>query len=183
MDKKELKAVLSNFDFRAGSQLKYYIIKSVFPDASFNTILSIGNFNERTFPSIKKEVDSKELPPLTLAADATTTTSPADGELQSKFDKLEEELKAARETILHLKNEMEEKDFLYSKSKSSYMEENVRLRKDVEYLQCELKKKQLVEPLQVRVTHSNGSKVKMRTPEPSFEELEDIWIENERHGE
>lgn len=61
MNKKELKTALSNFSMTAGAQLKYYIIKSLYPDIRPSEIEEIGGFNSRTFPVIRKGVEGKGL--------------------------------------------------------------------------------------------------------------------------
>jgi hypothetical protein len=181
MDKKDLIFILSNFDGHSGTQLRYYIYKSFFPEDSASEMIASGLFNASKFSAIRKAVEEKNLPLLKLdnCADATLITSPADGELQSKFDRLEEELKAARETIAELRNTMEEKDDLHSKCLKGYQEENLSLRKDVDYFKGELKKRQIMEPSYVTASHSanNFSNLKPRTPEPTLtpEEMEDIW--------
>ena len=100
MNKKELKATLSNFNMTAGAQLKYYIIKSLYPDIKPCEIEVIGGFNSRTFPIIRAGVEEKGLAPLyfTLSEEVE----------KDEMDEAESaELVALREENERLKNKLE----------------------------------------------------------------------------
>ena len=62
MNKEEIKAILSNFSAKCGAQLKYYLLKSMFPKMSIIEIREMGNFNANTFRSIRDAVEGKNLP-------------------------------------------------------------------------------------------------------------------------
>ena len=62
MNKEEVKAILSNFSAKCGAQLKYYLLKSMFPKMSIIEIREMGNFNANTFRSIRDAVEEKNLP-------------------------------------------------------------------------------------------------------------------------
>lgn len=62
MNKEEVKAILSNFSAKCGAQLKYYLLKSMFPKMSIIEIREMGNFNANTFRSVRDAVEEKNLP-------------------------------------------------------------------------------------------------------------------------
>ena len=64
MEQKELKEVLSNFGPNSGTQLKYYIITSLYPSADKSVIKDIGDFNVYTYSRIASVVRELALPPL-----------------------------------------------------------------------------------------------------------------------
>ena len=92
MNKKELKAALSNFNMTAGAQLKYYIIKSLYPDIKASEIEAIGGFNSRTFPAIRTGVEEKGLELLSFTAseeaEVTETESAELVELREENEEL-----------------------------------------------------------------------------------------------
>ena len=62
MNKKILQENLEKFSSTACMQLKYYIIKSIFPNIKDIEIKEIGGFNSNTFSKMKKAVEEKGLP-------------------------------------------------------------------------------------------------------------------------
>ena len=91
MNKNELKAVLNQFSSTACMQLKYYVIKSLFPNIEINEIKEIGNFNANTFKSIREAVESKELMPL-CCENREVNQGDVNEELQNELRSLREEL-------------------------------------------------------------------------------------------
>ena len=67
MNQKELKEILSNFSANSGAQLKYYIITSLFPEASKAEIKVIGEFNSQSFSRIEQAVRDLNIKPLSAA--------------------------------------------------------------------------------------------------------------------
>ena len=64
MNQMELKEILSNFSANSGAQLKYYIITSLFPEASKAEIKAIGEFNNQSFSRIEQAVRDLNIKPL-----------------------------------------------------------------------------------------------------------------------
>ena len=67
MNQMELKEILSNFSANSGAQLKYYIITSLFPEASKAEIKAIGEFNSQSFSRIEQAVRDLNIKPLSAA--------------------------------------------------------------------------------------------------------------------
>ena len=91
MEQKELKEILSNFGPNSGTQLKYYIITSLYPSADKGVIKDIGDFNAQTFSRIATAVRELALPPLVMpsleaASEQIADASPDIDDLQKKFD-------------------------------------------------------------------------------------------------
>lgn len=62
MNENEIKTLLSNFESTACMQLKYFLLKSIFPEATEDKILELGGFNAKSFSRIRSAVLSKSLP-------------------------------------------------------------------------------------------------------------------------
>ena len=80
MNQMELKEILSNFSANSGAQLKYYIITSLFPEASKAEIKAIGEFNSQSFSRIEQAVRDLNIKPLS----ATDVKEVDNAEMEAK---------------------------------------------------------------------------------------------------
>ena len=78
MNENEIKTLLSNFESTACMQLKYFLLKSIFPEATEDKILELGGFNAKSFSRIRSAVLEKNLPLLKFDNTSNLTIEPQD---------------------------------------------------------------------------------------------------------
>jgi hypothetical protein len=96
MNKKILQENLEKFSSTACMQLKYYIIKSIFPNAEDSVIKEIGGFNSNTFGKMKKAVEEKNLPLLQFEME-TADSCKHECNCAEVMQKLEDQVKELQE--------------------------------------------------------------------------------------
>lgn len=96
MNKEEVKAILSNFSAKCGAQLKYYLLKSMFPKLGITEIREIGGFNANTFGKMKKAVEEKNLPLLQFEME-TADSCKHECNCAEVMQKLEDQVKELEE--------------------------------------------------------------------------------------
>lgn len=102
MNKKEISAILSNFNSTAGAQLKYYLIASLFPEMKDTEIQKLlGIASTSSFARVKSAVRELDLPPLVSSNLEVTSEEAGMDEAESA------ELVALKEENERLKNKLE----------------------------------------------------------------------------
>lgn len=107
----KISQILSTFGANSGSQLKYYIVKSMFPDISKDEIIKEGILSETSFYKIKNAVDAYELPLLHFDNQADTESNSTNSfEVIQLHDLIHEliDVKAALDSQAALEEQIQE---------------------------------------------------------------------------
>lgn len=109
MEKVAIKEIMSNFGGNSGAQLKYYILNSLYPDATAAEVRELGSFNAQSFSRIKQAVEGMELPLLKFdnqeeAADVSSEVT----QLRAQLAKAENDVADCDvEIAMHIERDIE----------------------------------------------------------------------------
>ena len=132
MTQKELSQILTKYDGHSGSQLKYVLALSLFPEASKQELMMMTGLKDRYYAEVVSKVKEKDLPLLKFDNPSNLTIEPQNNaveieQLQARIAALQEQ---KQEVWMSLQKQVDRKDVLER--------ENAELRQELEQLESNL---------------------------------------------
>ena len=132
MTQKELSQILTKYDGHSGSQLKYVLALSLFPEANKQELMMMTGLKDRYYAEVVSKVKEKDLPLLKFDNTSNLTSEPQDNaaeieQLQARIAALQEQ---KQEVWMSLQKQVDRKEVLER--------ENAELTQQLEQLQSNL---------------------------------------------